>query len=185
VVTKIEVISRLRSNDNKYALQAVEELRVRGWLFDGSLSGVALCRAELEGADLMKARLDGVDFHQANLEGADLRMCNLRVAKLVRANLQGANISEADLTRVDLYKADMRGARNLTGEQLSKATRLMGARMPDGSYYDGRFNLPGDLALAIWGKVEIDDPEAMAKFYGVSVEVYLEGQKAREKQVLS
>ena len=185
MVTKIEVISRLRSNDNKYALQAVEEMRVRGWLFDGTLSGVALCRAELEGADLMKARLDGVDLHQANLEGADLRLCDLRVAKMVRANLQGANISDADLTRADLYKADLRGARNLTEEQLSKTTRLMGARMPGGEMYDGRYNLPGDLTLANWGKIDIENPEAMADFYGVSVEAYIKGQKIRGKQPAS
>lgn len=182
MVTKIEVIGKLRSDENKYALQAVEEMRVRGWLFDGSLSGVPLCRAELEGADLMKAKLDGVDFHQANLEGADLRMCDLRIAKMVRTNLQGANFSEADLTRADLYKADLRDARNLTDEQLSKVKRLMGARMPDGKYYDGRFNLPGDLALAEWGKIDIHDPDLMANFYGVSLEIYLDGQKVQAKQ---
>lgn len=184
MVTKIEVINKLRSGESKYALQAVEEMRVRGWLFDGSLSGTPLCRAELEGADLMKAKLDGVDFHQANLENADLRMCDLRISKMVRANLQGANLSEADLTRADLYKADLRGAHNLTGVQLSKVKRLMGARMPDGQYYDGRFNLPGDLALAEWGKIDIHDPGQMANFYGVSLEDYLDGQKAQEKQAV-
>ena len=177
MVTKVELLNKVRSPDNKNVLQAVEEMRVRGWLSDGSLRGIALIRVQLQGADLIEADLSNVDFHQAEMEFVDLSNANLSTAKLTRANLIGANLSGTDLTSADLYKANLRGCRNLTGEQLKKAKRLWGAIMPDGDSYDGRYNLPADIELARWGKVDINDPQAMAKFYLISLETYLSGQE--------
>jgi len=176
MTTKMELLNRLRSHDNKVALQAVEALKVRGWLEDGSLRGVALCHAQLQGADLMMANLSTIDFHQAQMEWSDLSMANLMGAKLTRATLSGANLEKANLENADLYKANLRYIRNLTDEQLSKAKRLCGAVMPDGKHYDGRYNLAADLDLARWGDVDVNSPEAMAEFYGVTVEDYLAGQ---------
>jgi uncharacterized protein YjbI with pentapeptide repeats len=156
--TKLELMNKLRSPDNKVVLQAVEELRVRGWLGDGSLRGVALCQAQLQGCDLMGANMSTIDLHQAQLTWA------------------GANFSKADLTGADLYKANLRGANNLTDEQLKRVKRLWGATMPDGNPYDGRFNLAGDLEIAHWGNINVNDPQAMADFHGVSLETYREGQ---------
>ena len=65
MVTKVELLNKVRSPDNKNVLQAVEEMRVRGWLSDGSLRGIALIRVQLQGADLIEADLSFVDFHQA------------------------------------------------------------------------------------------------------------------------
>jgi hypothetical protein len=48
--------------------------------------------------------------------------------------------------------------------------------MPDGTVYDGRFNLNGDLARARWATVDVDDPKSMAEFYGVTVDMYMQGQ---------
>jgi len=174
--TKLELMNKLRSPENKVALQAVEELRVRGWLGDGSLRGVALCHAQLQGCDLMDANLSTIDFHQAQLAWVDLSNANLMGAKLTRADLSGANFSKANLTGADLYKANLRGANNLTDEQLMKAKRLWGATMPDGNPYDGRFRLAGDLEIARWGNINANDPQAMADFHGVSLETYLDGQ---------
>lgn len=175
--TLIELKKKLWSWDNKIVLEAVEELRVHGWLSDGSLHGIPLCDCRLEGADLFKASLRKVDFHRANLQMADLSMADLTGAKLSRTKLQGADFSQAILKDADLYKANLGGARNLTTAQLSQASRLYGAVMPDGSLYDGRFNLPGDLEFARWGRVNVNDPEAMARFLGVPVELYLMGQR--------
>jgi hypothetical protein len=177
VTTVTELVNQLRSPENKTTLQAVEKLRARGWLVDGSLRGTALCHAQLQGADLMEANLNSVDFHQAQLEWADLTKADLRNTKLTRSNLQGVNFSQADLTRADLYKSNLRGARNLCAEQLSKVVRLYGAIMPDGRLYDGRFNLSGDLEFARWANVVAKDPAAMAEFYGISLERYLQGQQ--------
>lgn len=178
MTTVIDLIKKLRSPDNKRVLEAVEELRVRGWLKDGSLKNVLLCHAHLEGADLLDASMRKVDLHQAHLQWADLSMADLSSVKLSRADLQGANFSQTVLDDADMYKANLRDARNLTDEQLSRARRLYGAIMPDGSLYDGRFNLAGDIDFARWGRVDVDDPEAMASFLGVSLDVYLRGQQA-------
>lgn len=172
----MDLVRKLRSPESKLVLEAVEELRARGWLENGSLKGVVLCHCHLQRADLCKANLTDVDLHQAHLQDADLSMADLTGAKLTRANLQGVNFSAALLHGADLFKADLRDARNLSLEQLSHAKRLCFATMPDGLPYDGRFNLAGDLELARWGKVDITDPAAMAYFLGVSLETYLQGQ---------
>jgi uncharacterized protein YjbI with pentapeptide repeats len=177
MLSKTELINKLYIPEHKLVIQAVEELRVHGWLTDGSLRGIGLCRAQLHDADLMHADLRNVDFHQADLEGADLSLAKLQGAKLSRANLRSANLSHADLTNAELYKADLRGARNLTEEQLRRVKRLWGAVMPGGENYDGRYNLAADLAQARWAKVDVDNPSAMADFYGISLAAYLDGQR--------
>src|SRR5512140_2560367 len=175
--TKLELVNKIFMLENKSTLQAVEELRVRGWLTDGSLRGTALCQAQLSNADLMGADLRNVDLHQANMEFADLRKVRLNGAKLNRASLYHANFADADLTFADLYKANLRGAQNLTERQLASVNQLLGAVMPDGSTYDGRYNLAGDLARARWAKFNIDDPQSMADFYGVTLDAYLHAHK--------
>lgn len=179
--TKVELINKVRSPDNRNVLAAVEELRVRGWLGDGTLRGMALCRVQFQGADLIEANLNSVDLHQADMEFADLSMADLSGAKMTRINLVGANMNQANIARADLYKANLRGVRNLTDEQLITAKRLWGSIMPDGSPYDGCYNLAGDLELARWNNLDTSDTQVMAGFYGVSLETYLEGQKKAAK----
>lgn len=179
--SKIELINKLQSQDGKIVLNAVEELHTCGMLGDGSLRGIALCQAILQGADLKEADLCFVDLHQADLDDADLSGAKLQAAKLNRASLRGANLEGTDLTNADFYKVNLRGARNLTDEQLSTLNELFGSIMPDGRVYDGRFNLFGDLARANWAKVKTDDPKSMAEFYGVTLEAYLQGQAKGEK----
>lgn len=55
--------------------------------------------------------------------------------------------------------------------------------MPDGTRYDGRYRLAGDLEVAKVDKHDIDDPAAMAQFYKVSLEDYLQGQKWAEENL--
>ncbi len=177
MISKIELINRLQSLDNKTVLKAVAELRLAGMLSDGSLRSIALCQAVLDGADLTEADLCYVDLHQASLDEADLSGARLQAAKLNRASLRGADLKDTNFTNADLYKVNLRGAFNLTEAQLASMNELFGSIMPDGSVYNGRFNLFGDLARAKWAKVNLDDPKSMAEFYGVSVETYQEGQK--------
>ena len=177
----MDLVRKMRSPENKLVLEAVAELRARGWLEDGSLRGVMLCHAHLEGSDLYRANLSEVDLHQAHLDGADLGLANLGKAKLTRTSLRGVNLSQADLAGADLFKADLTDSRNLTDEQLAQAKRLCFATMPDGTPYNGRFNLPGDIDLARWGKVDPLDPAAMAYFLGVSLDIYLRGQGKPER----
>jgi hypothetical protein len=180
MLSKIELINRMQSPENRHVLQAVQELHSCGMLSDGSLRGIALCQAVLDGADLRNADLCYVDLHQACLDEADLRGAKFTAAKLNRASLRGVNLEGADLSNADLYKVNLRGAHNLTDEQLSKVNELFGSIMTDGSVYNGQFNLPGDLARAKWAKVKTEDPKSMAEFYGVSLDAYLQGQAKRQ-----
>jgi hypothetical protein len=177
MTTVRDLVAKLSSPDNKRVLEAVAELRARGWLSDGSLAGVPLCYCHLEGADLLGADLQGVDLHQAHLEWADASLANLSGAKLTRASLQGVNLSETNLDGADLFKANLQGARNVTDAQLAAVHRLWGAIMPDGSSYDGCYNLPGDLEFARWGRIDMNDPQAMADFLRVPLEEYQRGQE--------
>ena len=171
------LIRKLRSSEPKLVRQAIEELRVRGWLEDGSLKGISLCHAHLFGADLFKADLTHVDLHQADLSYADLCLSNLHGAKFGRSQMLFVNLSKADLTGADLFKVNMLGSRNVLPEQLRSAKRLYGAILPHGGIYDGRYQLSGDLEFARWGRIDIHDNEAMAEFYGVSLIAYLRGQE--------
>ncbi len=179
MITVMDLIRKLRSPENKTVLQTIEELRVRGWLEDGSLRGILLCHAHLQGADLMKADLSKADLHQAHLEGVNLSMANLNGVKFSRANLEGANFSNANIEGADFFKANLLDVCNLTDEQCYQVKRLYGASMPDGSIYDGRYNLEGDLEFARWGRVDVTNPEAMAYFLGISVEAYQRGQEMK------
>lgn len=181
MTNRVELIRKLRSPDNKYVLKAVEELRVRGWLQDGSLRNVPLCHVHIQNADLLSADFTKVDFHQADLRGADLSDANLSDAKLTRADLRGANMSRTQLVGADLYKADLYEARNLTDAQLSSVKRLYGATMPDGLPYDGRYNLAGDLDFARWARIDTENHAEMAEFFGVTLETYQHGQELAEK----
>jgi uncharacterized protein YjbI with pentapeptide repeats len=177
MTTVIDLIRKLRSSDNRRVLEAIEELRVRGWLSDGSLENLPFCNAQLQDANLSDAHLVNVDLHQAHMERAQLCRTNLSRAKLNRANLRKADFSEAVLSSADMFKADLQNARNLTPEQLSEAKRLWGAVMPDGTTYDGRYNLEGDLEFAKWGRVDLNSAEAMAEFLRVPLETYERGQR--------
>jgi hypothetical protein len=55
---------------------------------------------------------------------------------------------------------------------------LAGSIMPDGSQYDGRFNLVGDIQFARFLDLELDvnDPAQMAEFYDVTADQYQRGQ---------
>lgn len=176
MVNFMDLVRKLRSSDNKRVLQAIEELRVRGWLHDGSLKNIPFCHAQMQDADLLGANLTNVDLHQAHLEHADLSQADLTGARLSRANLQSANLSQTILANADLFKADLQNTLNLTDEQLAEAKRLWGAIMPDGTTYDGRYNLAGDLEFARWGRIDVNDPKAMAEFLRIPLETYLRGQ---------
>jgi len=119
-----------------------------------TLQNANLQKAYLMGANLDDANLDGADLRDAYLEGASLKNADLRMADLRRANLRGANLEEAKLMRADLERAnferanlhkaklmatelkqtnfgsaslaevDLRGAKNLTIEQLSRLGTL-------------------------------------------------------------
>ena len=174
------VVNKLRSSEHHIVLRAIDELRARGRISDNTLSWVCLQYANLQGANLSAAHFKNADLHKANLEMADLSYANLCNAKLTRARMQSANLDEATLDGANLVGANLQGAKNVSNEQLSHVSRLRGSILPDGALYDGRFNLPGDFADASILHVDLNSPTAIAAFYGVSVDEFLQGQEWRQ-----
>jgi len=144
---KKNLILQMSSPTNAIAREAVRILRMRGWLTDGTLRGANLLRANLRKAYLERADLQDVLFYKAELQGAYLQWSNLK------------------------------GTRRLEEYQLAQVKYFRGATMPDGSCYNGRFNLTGDRAWAHHVlKIDPENHQAMADFYEVSLEDYLQGQ---------
>ena len=108
--SKRKLIDQMGSGDNTLALQAVKELRAKGWFKDGSLRGIHLRRANLQGAALAKADLESAVLQEANLTKAYLGETNLRVADLQGAILCEANMRNVILTQANLTGADLRRA---------------------------------------------------------------------------
>lgn len=106
---KRELIEKMGSTVHDVAIEAVEGLRHRGWLYDGSLQGAILFRADLREANLNDADLRGANLAMADLRGADLWDANLQGANLGTADLRGARPGRADLRGALLYSATCKG----------------------------------------------------------------------------
>jgi uncharacterized protein YjbI with pentapeptide repeats len=145
-VIKDQLVRRLQSRYNHTALQAVEELRVMGYLENGTLRD---------------RNLRGANWVDANMYMADLR---------------GSDLGNGVLDRADFVLANLEGV-NVTDEQFAKSDTMHGAIMPDGRKYDGRYQLPGDFVYARRKDINLESDEAMAAWFGVSLEHYHEGQR--------
>jgi uncharacterized protein YjbI with pentapeptide repeats len=122
---KKRLILQMGSPNNVFAIEAVRQLRARGWLTDGSLRGAYIASANLEGANLSEASLVGViltlaNLMDANLEEANLSEASLVGAKLTLATLMEANLEKANIAGANLKQAYLRGA-NLNRAVLSQA----------------------------------------------------------------
>jgi hypothetical protein len=95
------------------------------------LVGADLSQADLSEANLSEANLYGADLPEANLSSANLSEANLSCANLSCANLSEANFSGADLSFANLYWVDLKGALNLTVDQLSKVKTLRHAELDE------------------------------------------------------
>lgn len=117
----------------------------------------------------------------------------LRVLELLQENIfKGQDLAGADWSNASLYQADLRGldlshvmmfGADLRSARLQDAivpdavflqmASLQKAIMPNYKRYDGRYHLSGDIEQARQRGYDIDSPEAMANYYGVSFEDYL------------
>lgn len=138
--TKIEkqkLILQMGSNDNAFAREAVRQLKLTGWLFNGSTKNIHLTNAQLSGADLEGSDLENAILHQANLEGSNLhdsflKGADLSWSHLEKANLELANLEDANLSWSKMYESDLRVA-NLRCADMHRAqlqaADLRGARL--------------------------------------------------------
>ncbi len=133
-------------------------------LAETSLQNANLCRASLACASLRGADLRGARLVDATLDEADLWEATLAGADLYRASLWGANLLRATLDGTFLMEANFAMAR-VTPEQFHRAWAMCGATMPDGTRYDGRYDLPGDVNLARCAGYAPHNPDEMTRFY--------------------
>lgn len=131
------LVREAHSTVNDVAMQAINELRERGWLAGegGLLKGADLRRANLQGVEFHEANLQRVNFEGANLQGVELRVANLEEAILDRTNLSGAHLwgaklQGAYLIEVSLYGADLSEA-NLQGTVLEETKFDKETTLPD------------------------------------------------------
>ena len=174
------VINKLRNSNHSIAIRALDELRARGRISDDTLSWISLKYVNLQGANFCSSNLMNADLSKANLMMADFSYANLKGTRLTRASLQMSNLENASICCSNLLGANLQGVRNISDKQLSRVDRMRACIMPDGSTYDGRFNLLGDFADANILHVDINNPEEIAAFYGVSMEDFLRGQRWRQ-----
>lgn len=107
---KKRLIRQMGSTVNPEAMRAVELLRDRGWLQDGSLRDAYLVRANLQEANLSWANLQAASLMLSNLQGAVLSRASLQTAYVSGADLQAADLSGANLQATHLAGADLQGA---------------------------------------------------------------------------
>lgn len=157
---KKQLVRQLRSTDSHLVGEAADRLRAQGWLADGTLANINLHGAILPGVDWQTAVLRQTTLERANLRGADFAYADLTNTHLLGADLSFANLNEADVTEAQLQEAD----------------RLAHATMPDGTLYDGRYNLEGDLREAQNNGYNLNDPLALSRFYDVPLQTYQSGQ---------
>lgn len=138
---KETLIAQAANDVRGVSIPAVEELRRRGWLTDGSLQGALLAYANLQGAYLSEADLERANLTHADLEGANLWWSRLEEANLQAANLRRVGLGDADLQGADLTGANLEGAdlaftrlqgAVVTAAQLAQAASLEGTVLPDG-----------------------------------------------------
>ena len=126
---KQQLVREMSSTDHGLAARAVAELDVRGWLYDGTLSGVSLAGSDLTGASLEGSCLTG-----ANMAGANLERANLSRAQLAGSNLSGARLSRVNLEMADLTHSNLQDAM-LRRADMAKA-RLVHATLAGASLRD-------------------------------------------------
>ena len=106
VLEKRELTKQMASAANRFATEAVNRLRLRGWLEDGSLEGEVFAGANLAKVRLEKARLRKADLANAILTQVEFAGADLSEAKLFGADLSGSYIHEAELDRAQLSDAN-------------------------------------------------------------------------------
>jgi hypothetical protein len=114
-----------------------------------STRGIDLNKADLRGANPIGADLREANLIEADLRKTDLRGADLSFADLRRADLSFADLRGADLSIADLREANLSYAREVTNEQLTAATFLEGATMPDRQTLRGD-KMPDGPTLEDW-----------------------------------
>jgi uncharacterized protein YjbI with pentapeptide repeats len=133
----LTALARLERDHKKILLQILHAANLTK---KGGTDGHEQPIITLRGADLSGANLDDAELSGDSLNGAKLSGATLRNAALREADLSGADLSDADLS-----DANLRDAKGVTNEQLSAASSLEGATMPDGQTLKSTTNPDGPI----------------------------------------
>lgn len=136
---KQELFLQLGSPSNDFALEAIRQLEIEGWLEEAlqkkdfpraNWQDVVLPETDFTKADLFRinltnANFEGFDFTnaglwEANLTNAELYQANMLNAQITSANLTNANLGQANLTKANLERSNLT-ATNLWQANMTKA----------------------------------------------------------------
>lgn len=131
--------------------------------------------------------LVSIDFRYVDLSKSTFTSFNLSRATFISSNLSYSNLNFTNLSRTDFSEACLHRSR-LFGAiftdihyQLCHCYSLHNTILPNGERYDGRYKLQGDrIAMTIKG---VTTDEEKAKFYGVTLEEFSEGQEWADKHL--
>ncbi len=126
-VTRVRTLTALRRLDSdrrSILLQFLHDTELIGLESD---SIIDFTHADLSRVDLSLTGFGSVNLNQAFLYRTNLNGASLQGARLIGTRLIGTNLMDANL-----MDANLQGAR-VTQEQLSQATSLRGAILPDGT----------------------------------------------------
>ena len=90
-------------------------------------------RSQLEQARFLRTELAHCSFRGAHLASCDFRDARLRGSDFSDAVLDGARFGNAQLSMADFRGASLRGVREITAEQLSRALTDHQTVLPNGS----------------------------------------------------
>lgn len=173
---KVILIRHIKGNDYWASRRAIEKLKARSWLYDGTLRSRDLekCifrRFDLEKANLQGTNLQRANLNNANLEHANMEKTNLKSARLQHANLRGVNLKSATLHMVDLRKADLSGAllqnTELFGANL-ELTNLQGSDLQDANFFSSKLNI---LLIELYFVFAVVKSEVMPSFEKLEKEI--------------
>ena len=128
---EVQTLAQARTGTVLVRLDGLRKAQVVQFLYESDLIAAERPVLELSGADLTD-----VDLSWAILSGANLTEANLNAAILRRADLSGAILGGAIVSGAILDNANLGRAWGWTEEQLSAASSLEGATMPNGQKYE-------------------------------------------------
>lgn len=142
------LLQQMRSKKRAESLQALEAIKARGWLTDGTLRGAQLYGAKWQHTDLRNADLAGCTLSGVVLQGADISGADFSGADMIDSDLRGVRAHGTKLSAVDAIAckttlADFTDA-DFTGATFGNATfsftRLHHTKLTDTDFNNAIFD---------------------------------------------
>ncbi|MGD8455541.1 MAG: pentapeptide repeat-containing protein [Anaerolineales bacterium] len=138
-------------------------------LFGANFSDADLSGIYLSNTNFRHVNFKNCKFTKAHMPYSRMVECDLTNAVFDNANTPGIDFSDSDLTNASFINTNMLCANlnrsKINVEHLRNVKSLAGTIMPDGSLYDGSFNLQADIEEAKEHRYNPNDPISLQKFY--------------------